>query len=108
MIAPIPALSPGSLQSVRPANRNLEAEKIGAERTGSDNGFGSAVGNAINQLAAADNNAAQSARAAATGDVSSVGEFMVAATEAQLTAELTVAVRNRAVEAFNDIMRMQI
>jgi flagellar hook-basal body complex protein FliE len=33
---------------------------------------------------------------------------MIAATQAQVATELTVAVRNKAVEAFNDIMRMQI
>jgi len=46
--------------------------------------------------------------AGATGALSSVSDYMVAATEAQLTTEVTVAVRNRAIEAFNDIMRMQV
>lgn len=105
MINPIPAIAPGAIQSARPTVRPTPAP----EATEQDNGnFASAVGNALDQLATADTNAADAARAAATGDVASVGEFMVAATEAQLTAELTVAVRNRAVEAFNDIMRMQI
>ena len=33
---------------------------------------------------------------------------MIAATQAQLATELTVAVRNKALESFNEIMRMQV
>jgi flagellar hook-basal body complex protein FliE len=32
---------------------------------------------------------------------------MIASTQAQVTTELTVALRNKAVDAFNEIMRMQ-
>ena len=45
---------------------------------------------------------------AATGDLQSIQDYTIASTEAQLLTQLTVAVRNKAVEAFNDIMRMQI
>jgi len=79
----------------------------GAGRTAAA-AFGDAIGSAFDSMATADANAANAARAAATGDVASIGDYMIAATEAQLTTELTVAVRNRALEAFNDIMRMQI
>ena len=45
---------------------------------------------------------------AATGNLTDVHNYTIAATEASLQTELTVAVRDRAVEAFNEIMAMQI
>ncbi len=104
MVNPIPSISSGAIDPTRLSPRLAET----AESADDSTSFASAVGGALDQLSAADNRASRAAQAAATGDVASVGEYMVAATEAQLTAELTVAVRNRAVEAFNDIMRMQI
>lgn len=44
---------------------------------------------------------------AATGSLTDVHDYMIASTEAQLATQLTVAVSNKAVSAFNDIMRMQ-
>ena len=104
MINPVQPLSPGAIEPARLSPRLAETADITDEPAS----FASAVGGALDQLSAADNRASRAAEAAATGDVASVGEYMVAATEAQLTAELTVAVRNRALEAFNDIMRMQV
>ena len=44
----------------------------------------------------------------ATGDLTDVHNYTIAATEASLQTEMTVAVRDRAVAAFNQIMAMQV
>ena len=48
------------------------------------------------------------AQGVATGTLTDVHQFTAAAAKAQLGVELTVAVRNRAVEAYQEIMRMQV
>ncbi|MFZ4515057.1 MAG: flagellar hook-basal body complex protein FliE [Acidimicrobiia bacterium] len=45
---------------------------------------------------------------AMTGDLADVHDYMIAATQAQTSLELATSIRNRAVDAFNEIMRMQI
>jgi flagellar hook-basal body complex protein FliE len=70
--------------------------------------FGEWLGNALEQVSSAQSNADGLAVQAATGDLAAIHDFTIAATEAQLLTTLTVEVRNRAVEAFNDIMRMQV
>ncbi len=69
---------------------------------------GNAFVDALDNVQSAQDNADSLAKAAATGNLSDIHNYTIAATEASLTTELTVAVRDRAVEAFNEIMRMQI
>ena len=45
---------------------------------------------------------------AATGRLPDPHDYLIASTQASLATELTVAVRNKAVEAFNEIMRMPV
>jgi flagellar hook-basal body complex protein FliE len=48
------------------------------------------------------------AEGVATGTLTDVHQFTTAAAKAQLGVELTVALRNRAVESYQEIMRMQV
>ena len=106
MVSPI---QPVQVPAVDPSNLVGRAGGA-AEATGpvEEKGFGSAVGDALTEVGRREVAAERAAEAAATGDLRSVSDYMIAATEAQLATEITVAVRDRAISAFNDIMRMQV
>ena len=44
----------------------------------------------------------------ATGQLTDVHDYMIAANQSEIATQLTVAVRNKAVDAFNQIMNMNI
>lgn len=71
-------------------------------------GFGEMVTGALEDLDGLHQNADQLAIQAATGDLTDVHEYTIAATEAEVATQLTVAVRDKAVQAFNEIMRMPV
>jgi flagellar hook-basal body complex protein FliE len=70
-------------------------------------GFASQLGKGLEQLQSAQDKADGLAVKAATGNLSDVHDFMIASTEASLATQLTAAVRNKALDAFAEIMRMQ-
>lgn len=70
--------------------------------------FGDMVLHGIDNLEAVQDRSDKLAVQAATGDLNDIHDYTIAATEASVTTQLTVAVRNRALEAFNEIMRMPI
>ncbi|WP_205712066.1 flagellar hook-basal body complex protein FliE [Euzebya rosea] len=71
-------------------------------------GFGKAIADALGSVQETHQVADGLAQQAATGQLENVHDYMIAATQAQLATELTVAVRNKALESFNEIMRMQV
>ena len=82
--------------------------KAGAA-AGQPNGqFGNSMMSALDGLNASQGSADNMAIKAATGDISDVHNYTIAAAEANLATEFTVQMRNRIVETFNEIMRMQV
>lgn len=72
-----------------------------------DSGFAASLGGAIDNLQGLQNTSNDLAVQAVTGNLSDIHDATIAATRAQVTLELVAAVRNKGVDAFNDIMRMQ-
>lgn len=69
--------------------------------------FGSQLTQSLQSLQSAQSKADDLGVKAATGSLTDVHDYMIASTEANMATQLTVAVRNKALEAFNEIMRMQ-
>ena len=69
--------------------------------------FGSALTGAIDNLQQLQGNSDSLAIKAVTGNLDDIHDATLASTRAQVTLELVAGVRNKAVDAFNELMRMQ-
>ena len=105
-VSPIGSGAPAT-RAVTPAQPSLpslpETSTVNGEK-----GFGDVLGAVLDNLQATQTKADTLSVAAATGQLADVHDYMIAATEASLAMEMTVAVRNRAVDAFNQIMQMGV
>ncbi|MEJ5867320.1 flagellar hook-basal body complex protein FliE [Pseudokineococcus marinus] len=100
-VAPsLPSLPTGS---VAPAGL-VEQPSSSADVT---RAFGAAMAQGLQTVQSMEATADVKAVQAATGDLTDVHDYVIAANQAKLATELTVAVRNKAVEAFSEIMRLQ-
>jgi flagellar hook-basal body complex protein FliE len=70
--------------------------------------FGETITSALEAVSEAEFNANALAEDVAMGGDTSVQQLMVAMTKASLSVDMLVQVRNKAVEAYQEIMRMQI
>lgn len=103
MIGPIPAASLGpdfqigSVSGASPA------------ATGSGGGsFASMLTNQVGALNDLQNQAADASQALATGQATDVAGVVSTVEQAALAMQLAVAVRNKAVDAYQELMRMQV
>jgi len=69
--------------------------------------FGNALTGAVDNLQQLQGTSDKLAIQAVTGNLDDIHNATLASTRAQVTMELVAGVRNKAVDAFNEIMRMQ-
>jgi flagellar hook-basal body complex protein FliE len=79
----------------------------GAQSTGGGD-FASILSSSLDQLQSTQSTADSLATQAATGNLKDVSDYMIASNEASLATETVVTLKNQAVSAFNEIMRMQV
>lgn len=96
----------GMLGALTGASPTAASTQVGGV-AGSSAAFGTSLAGSIDDLQAMQSSSQALAVAAVTGDLDDIHDYTIAATQASVALELTAAVRNKAVEAFNEIMRMQ-
>jgi flagellar hook-basal body complex protein FliE len=102
-IAPIAATA-----ATAPTAGTSAAGAAGAAGATAGTDFAQVLSGGLDHLNAVQGTSDDLALQAATGQLQNPHDYLIASTQAQLTTELTVAVRNKALEAFNEIMRMPV
>lgn len=84
--------------------------KIGGQVTelSTETSFSSYLRDALNQVGSLENQARTAAKDLAVGDGSQIHQVMIAFEKASLALSLTIEIRNRMVEAYQEIMRIQM
>jgi flagellar hook-basal body complex protein FliE len=85
----------------------LDTAAGAAATTGPNTDFAGMLSQGLENVQAAQTNADNLAVQVANGTLADPAQYTMAATEASLGLQLTMAIRNKAVDAFQEIMRMQ-
>lgn len=100
--------APPTIPTTPPTPSVGGAPSIGGVGKAGGPDFGELVLDGLDRLDGVQRTADQLSVQAATGDLQNIHDYTIAATQAAVTTQVTVAVRNKAVEAFTEIMRMQV
>lgn len=80
----------------------------GADASATGASFAQSLAGVVDNLQGVQATADRLAVQAVTGQLDNPQDYLIAATESSLATQMTVAVRNKALESFNEIMRMPL
>ena len=80
----------------------------GVEGAGNSQGFGGMLADQVKSLQGLQDNAAQQSQALATGQATDVSQVVMSVERAQLAMQLAANLRDKGVEAFQEIFRTQV
>jgi flagellar hook-basal body complex protein FliE len=102
------ALPSFASQSIAPTSL-APTGSLGADAAGGStaSGFASMLEKGVNAVQSAQSKADGLAVQAATGDLTDIHDYTIAATQAALVTQLATTIRTKGVDAFNQIMGMQ-
>ena len=86
----------------------LEGTGAAPSTGGGSGGFGKALLDSIDKLSASQADASNQAQQLATGQAQDVTQVVMSVEKASLELQLAAQIRNKGVEAYQEIMRMQV
>jgi flagellar hook-basal body complex protein FliE len=102
------ALTSGAEWNVGSVDGSAAGVGAGAAAPTGGSGFGSMLTDQISKLEGVQDDAAKASQALATGQASDPEAVVMAVERARLSMQLASTLRNKAVEAFNDVFHTQV
>jgi flagellar hook-basal body complex protein FliE len=96
------------IEAANPALKALAQQATKPQGAGDDGDFGKVLMDVIKEVNASQNSATQMQNAFMTGQNVELHELMISMERAGLAMELTLQVRNKLLEAYQEISRMQV
>ena len=96
-----------SLSSAQ-AIKGISQDSAASAATGSANVFSDVLGRAMADVATSEQTVSTESLKLLTGDSANIHNVVLAAEKAEVALRLTLQVRNKVLDAYNEIMRMQI
>jgi flagellar hook-basal body complex protein FliE len=106
MTSPLSGILPVGVSAITGVAGSTNVDAVASTSNGG--GFAAILASSFDKLQSTQKTADVLATQAATGDLQDVHDYMIASTEASLATEMVVTIKNKAVEAFNEIMRMPV
>ncbi|MBP2642414.1 MAG: Flagellar hook-basal body complex protein fliE [Firmicutes bacterium] len=91
-----------------PVNPLKTVESPSVSPASGEKNFGEFLTQALNDVNKAQQDAKQASNNLATGKIQDISEVVIASEKATLALQLTMQVRNKVVDAYQEIMRMQV
>jgi flagellar hook-basal body complex protein FliE len=102
MALPVGPINPFSIGKL------VQSGSSSPSSSGSGGGFGQMLSDSIGKLDQAQANADQQVQSVATGNAKDLSTVVMSVEQASLEVQLASQIRNKALDAYNDIFRMQI
>lgn len=93
---------------IQKIGNNLPLTQVQQSAAGEKTGFGQYLKNALEEVNSLELQADSLTKKLAAGEDVDIHTVMIATEKANIALQLTMQVRNKAVEAYNEIMRMQV